>query len=129
MQKICAKNKFFFAKSKCKSENMGSSTVQISITWCRPDRYSNSKLIIKTYFYINRLHKSCHYYSEIYIKENIIILINALIVNVPHRRMEEQDIFAVLYNVAFVFPHRMNNRKRWESLHGSYGNYLGPSRS
>ena len=23
-----------------------------SITWCRPDRYSNSKLIIKTYFYI-----------------------------------------------------------------------------
>ena len=37
-------------RAKCKSANMGSSTVQFK--WCRPDRYSSSKLIIKTQFYI-----------------------------------------------------------------------------
>ena len=29
LQKISAKNKYFFAKNKCKSANMGSSTVQL----------------------------------------------------------------------------------------------------
>ena len=29
LQKISAKNKWFFAKNKCKSANMGSSTVQL----------------------------------------------------------------------------------------------------
>ena len=37
---------FFFAKNKCKSADMGSSTVQLH------GRYANSKLIIKTYFCI-----------------------------------------------------------------------------
>ena len=58
LQKISAKHKYFFAQNKClfaqnkcKSANMGSSSVQLHGT-CRPDRYSNSKLNIKTCFYI-----------------------------------------------------------------------------
>ena len=54
LQKISAKN-VCFAKNKCKSANMGSSTVQLYGT-CRPDRYSNSKLIIKTYFILYKTH-------------------------------------------------------------------------
>ena len=47
IQKISAKNMLlFFAKNKCKSAYMGYS----SITWCRPERYANSKLIIKLIF-------------------------------------------------------------------------------
>ena len=49
LQKISAKNKCFFAKNKKKC-NYG--IIYSSITWYRPDRYSNLKLIIKTYFYI-----------------------------------------------------------------------------
>ena len=48
-QKISAKNKCFFEKNKCKSANMGSSTVKLHGVY-RPDRYANSKLIIKTYY-------------------------------------------------------------------------------
>ena len=50
LEKISAKNKYFFAKNKFESANIG--IIYSSITWCRHDRYSNSKLIIKTYFYI-----------------------------------------------------------------------------
>ena len=46
IKKISAKNMLFFAKNKCKSANIGYS----SITWCRPERYANSKLIIKLIF-------------------------------------------------------------------------------
>ena len=44
----------FFAKNKCKGANMGSSIIILysSITWCRPDRFSHSKFIIKTHFYV-----------------------------------------------------------------------------
>ena len=44
MQKISAKNKWFFAKNKCKSANMWSSTVQLHGV--------DLILIIKTDFYI-----------------------------------------------------------------------------
>ena len=37
LQKISAKNKCFFEKHKCKSANLGSSTVQLHGA-CRPDR-------------------------------------------------------------------------------------------
>ena len=43
LQKISAKNK----KKKCKY-----GIIYSSITWCSPDRYSSSKFIIKTQFYI-----------------------------------------------------------------------------
>ena len=46
LQKISVKNKCFFAKHKCKSANMGSSTFNSL------DRYANLKLIIKNYLYI-----------------------------------------------------------------------------
>ena len=46
--KISAENKCFFRKkNKCKY-----GIIYSSITWCGPDKYANSKLIIKTYFYI-----------------------------------------------------------------------------
>ena len=38
---------YFFAENKC---NNG--IIYSSITWCRLDRNSNSKLIIKMYFYV-----------------------------------------------------------------------------
>ena len=46
----------FLEKIKCKSANMGSATVN-SIAWCRPGRYSYSKLITKNLFlyYIKRM--------------------------------------------------------------------------
>ena len=46
LQKISDTNKCVFFQ-KCKYV-----IIYSSITWCRPDRYANSKLIIKTYFYI-----------------------------------------------------------------------------
>ena len=33
--------------------------LQFNYTWCRPDRYANSKFIIKTYFYI--VENACDY--------------------------------------------------------------------
>ena len=47
LQKISAKNKCFLLQKKCKY-----GIIYSSITWCRPDRYLNSKLIIKSYFFI-----------------------------------------------------------------------------
>ena len=50
-RKILHKISTFFAQNKCKNANTGSSTVQLQGVG-RPDRYSSSKFIIKTYFYI-----------------------------------------------------------------------------
>ena len=50
LQKIRLKISAFVAKNKCKSANLGSSTVQLQVV----DQIDipSSKLIIKTYFYI-----------------------------------------------------------------------------
>ena len=50
LQIISAKNKCFFAKKEVQKCKYG--IIYSSITWCRPDRYANSKLVMKTYFYI-----------------------------------------------------------------------------
>ena len=50
LQKISAKNKNFFAQNKCKSANMGSSTVQLHGVDLIDIQIQN--MIIKTYFYI-----------------------------------------------------------------------------
>ena len=50
-QQISAKNEWYFCKKivqKCKYGIIY--TVQLE--WCRPDRYSNSKFIIKTFYII-----------------------------------------------------------------------------
>ena len=47
-----------FLQNMCKSANMGSSTIQLHGVDL-PDRYANSKLIIKTYFYI--IQNACDY--------------------------------------------------------------------
>ena len=51
LQKINAKNECFFLLRKISAKVQIWDHLQF-ITWCRPDRYANSKLIIKTYFYI-----------------------------------------------------------------------------
>ena len=50
MQKISAKNKWFFAKNKCKNVNMGSSTVQLHGVDLIDIQIQN--WLYKTYFYI-----------------------------------------------------------------------------
>ena len=53
LKKISDKNKCFFGKKlSAKLQKCKYGIIYSSVTWCRPDRYVNSKLIIKTYFCI-----------------------------------------------------------------------------
>ena len=49
LQKISAKISDFLRKIIAKVQIWD---IFSSITWCRPDRYANSKFVAKTYFYI-----------------------------------------------------------------------------
>ena len=50
LQKRSAQNKCFFCQTQVQKYKYG--IIYSSITWCRPDRYANSELIISTYIYI-----------------------------------------------------------------------------